>query len=98
MRHIAGMSDRRGFPHRLAGHCGSGALRDLLEFHRLDYGNGPLSEGFAFGLGGGAGFLYIETPGSPPPAYLVGRTADLECDIAQTLDFGLEIVETDDPA
>ena len=38
------------FPHQLAGHCGSGALRDLLEFHGLDFGRGPLSEGAAFGL------------------------------------------------
>lgn len=40
------------FPHRLAGHCGPGALRDLLEFHRLDFGDGPLSEGSAYGLTG----------------------------------------------
>lgn len=92
------MADRSAFPHRLAGHCGSGALRDLLELHGLDYGNGPLSEGFAFGLGGGAGFLYFEMPGTPTPAYVVGRTADLESDVACTLDMGLEIRDTDDPA
>jgi hypothetical protein len=86
------------FPHRLAGHCGSGALRDLLELHELDYGDGPLSEGFAFGLGGGVGFLYVELPGTPTPAYLVGRTADLETDVTRTLEIGLDIRETDDPA
>lgn len=84
------------FPHRRAGHCGSGALRDLLEHRGLDYGSGPLPEGVAFGLAGGLGFLYLELPDLDPPIYLVGRTADLERDIAANLGFGLEVVSTDD--
>lgn len=79
------------FPHQLAGHCGSGALRDLLEFHGLDFGRGPLSEGTAFGLAGGLGFLYLEIPGFTPPVYLVGRTADMERDVAEHLGIGLEV-------
>ncbi len=86
------------FPHRRAGHCGSGALRDLLEFHRLDYGNGPLSEGTVFGLAGGLGFFYVENTAFRPPFYLVGRTADLERDIATNLEMGLDVRETDDSA
>lgn len=86
------------FPHRLAGHCGSGALRDLLEFHGLDFGSGVLSEGMAFGLGGGLGFLYVEIPGSTSPVYLVGRTADMERDFAEHLGIGLEVRSTADPA
>lgn len=85
------------FPHHRAGHCGSGALRDLLEFHRLDYGAGPLSEGAVFGLAGGLGFLYLEMPEMKPPIYLVGRTADLERDVADHLGVGLSVRETDDP-
>ncbi len=85
------------FPHRKAGHCGSGALRDLLEHHRLDYGQGPLSEGAVFGLAGGLGFLYLELPAITPPFYLVGRTADLERDITGHLGLGLEIRDGDDP-
>lgn len=85
------------FPHRRAGHCGSGALRDLLEFHRLDYGAGPLTEGAAFGLAGGLGFLYLEIPELEPPIYLVGRTADLERDVAAHLGISLEVRETEDP-
>lgn len=85
------------FPHRRAGHCGSGALRDLLEFHQLDYGQGPLSEGAVFGLAAGLGFLYLEMPGAPQPVYLVGRTADLESDVAEHLHLGLEVRKTDDP-
>ncbi len=88
---------RDTYPHQLAGHCGSGSFRDLLQFHGLDYGNGPLSEGFAFGLGGGVGFLYVEVPGSPTPAYLVGRTGTLEEDLASVLGMGLTLRDTDDP-
>lgn len=79
-----------GFPHRRAGHCGSGALRDLLEYHRLDDGRGPLSEGAVFGLAGGLGFLFLELPAMSPPVYLVGRTADLERDVSDHLGIGLE--------
>lgn len=85
------------FPHQMAGHCGSGALRDLLEFNGLDYGQGPLSEGVAFGLGGGLGFLYMEVPDLRPPVYLVGRTADMERDFAAHLGIGLEVRATADP-
>lgn len=85
------------FPHRLAGHCGSGALRSLLEHRGLDLGAGPLSEGMVFGLGGGLGFLYAEVPGMRPPIYMVGRTAGMEEDISDHLGLGLELVETDDP-
>ncbi len=86
------------YPHRLAGHCGSGSLRDLLEFHGLDYGDGPLSEGACFGLAGGLGFLFVELPGITPPIYIVGRTGSMEEDVAAHLGVPLRIRETDDPA
>lgn len=86
------------FPHRLAGHCGSGALRDLLEHRGLDYGDGPLSEGAVFGLAGGLGCYYGEFPELTPPFYLVGRTGDLERDIAPNLGAALDVRATDDPA
>ncbi len=82
------------FPHRLAGHCGSGALRDLLEHRGLDFGDGPLSEGAVFGLAGGLGCFYIELG---ELMYLVGRTGELEHDIAPHLGATLEVRETDDP-
>lgn len=87
---------RERFPHRKAGHCGSGALRDLLELHGLDFGAGPLSEGTVFGLAGGLGFFFLEIPAMRPPLYLVGRTADLERDFATHLGIGLELRQTDD--
>ena len=85
------------FPHRRAGHCGSGALRDLLEFHGLSWTGGPFSEGMVFGLGAGLGFAYVELPEMDPPIYLVGRTAGLESDICEHLDIELDRRQTDDP-
>jgi hypothetical protein len=89
---------RESFAHTKAGHCGSGALRDLLAFHGLDFGAGPLSEGMVFGLAGGLGFLYLDVPQLRPPVYLVGRTGDMEEDIARHLGVPLDVRETDDPA
>ena len=43
------------FPHRRAGHCGSGALRDLLEFHGLSWTASRSPRGMVFGLGAGSG-------------------------------------------
>ncbi|MFY9488295.1 MAG: BtrH N-terminal domain-containing protein [Solirubrobacterales bacterium] len=85
------------FPHRRAGHCGSGALRDLLEHRGLDYGAGPLSEGTVFGLGGGLAFLYVEVRDMDPPLYLVGRPADMERNIAVHLGIDLTVRDADDP-
>jgi hypothetical protein len=89
--------DAPAFPHRRAGHCGSGALRDLLEHEGLDYGAGPLSEGAVFGFSGALGFLYVEVPQLRPPVYLVGRTAELERDLPLHLGGDVDISATDDP-
>jgi hypothetical protein len=88
--------DAPAFPHRRAGHCGSGALRDLLEHEGLDYGGGPLSEGAVFGFSGALGFLYVELPQMRPPVYLVGRTADLELDLARHLGGGVDVRDSED--
>src|SRR3954468_20751097 len=83
-------------PHRLAGHCGSGAFRDLLEFHGLSWDGEPLSEGMVFGLGGGLGCFYYELPEMDPPLYLVGRTGGLERGVCDHLTIGLDLRRTDD--
>lgn len=92
-----GATLRERFAHTKAGHCGSGSLRDVLAFRGLDFGAGPLSEGMAFGLGGGLGFLYSPVPDQPQKVYLVGRTWSLEADFARHLGFDLTLLETDDP-
>jgi hypothetical protein len=84
------------FPHRRAGHCGSGAYRDLLEFHGLSWSDEPLSEAMVFGLSGGLGCFFYELPDLDPPFYLVGRTGGLERDICEHLGIGLDVRRTDD--
>ena len=84
------------YPHREAGHCGSGALRDLLEWAGLGWEEAP-SEGLVFGLGGGLGFTYVRVPGVNPPIYLVGRSSDLEVDLLTRLGAEVDVRGTDDP-
>lgn len=84
------------YPHRSAGHCGSGALRDLLEWSRLGW-DGPPSEGLVFGLGGDLAFSYLCLPGLTPPIYLVGRGGDLEVDLLRRVGAQVELAQTDDP-
>lgn len=84
------------YPHREAGHCGSGALRDLLEWAGLGWDEVP-SEGLVFGMGGGLGFTYLRVPGLTPPIYLVGRSSDLEVGLLTRLGAEVDVRGTDDP-
>ena len=85
------------FPHRKAGHCGSGAFRDLLEFHGLSWTGEPLSEAMAFGLSGGLACFFYELPDMDPPLYLVGRNGALERSVCDHLGIDLDLRRTDDP-
>lgn len=85
-----------GYPQRLGGHCGSGAMRDLLTWAGLDWGR-PLSEGMVFGLGGSLAFTYLRVPGLSPPIYLVGRDADFEAHVCARLSVETSRNQTDDP-
>lgn len=84
------------YPHRRAGHCGSGALRDLTEWAGLGW-NGPPKEGLVFALGGALGMAYLRIPGMTPPIYLVGRGGNLELDVLRRLGASVEFKQTDDP-
>lgn len=90
------------FPHQLGGHCGSGALRDLLHWAGLSWdnlpGDGLPGEGLVFGLGGGLSFMYTRYAGLTPPMYLVGRNADMELDFCRRLNIETRRQQTDDPA
>jgi hypothetical protein len=81
----------------MAGHCGSGAFRDLLEFHGLSWFDEPMSEAMAFGLGGGLGCFFYELPEMDPPLYLVGRGGGLERGVCEHLEIDLDLRRTDDP-
>ncbi len=74
-----------------AGHCGSGAMRNLIEHYcGLD-----LDEAVVFGLGAGLDTVYFDFPGASPPFMLFGRGATMEADLAETL--GLDYRESAQP-
>lgn len=85
------------YPHELGGHCGSGALRDLIAWAGLGW-EGPPSEGLVFGLGGALAFMYLRVSALEPPVYLVGRDGEMELSFCHRL--GIEVAErhTDDAA
>jgi butirosin biosynthesis protein H-like/uncharacterized protein DUF4872 len=66
--------------HRPGRHCGSSAIRDLLEFHGLN-----LTEAFCFGLGAGLGITYVEIPGTDTPFIVHVRSMGFEETVFSTL-------------
>jgi len=83
------------YPHRMGGHCGSGALRDLLEWAGLGW-DGPPGEGLVLGLGGGLSFSYIRFPDARPPVYFVGRSGSMELDLCRRLGIETRRLHADD--
>jgi hypothetical protein len=83
------------FRHRVAAHASSGALRDLLEHHRLAYGPEPLSEGAVFGLSGALD-LRVRIAAAAGVLALDGRAPSLEPDLCRHLGLPAELVTTDD--
>lgn len=83
-------------PHAVAGHCGSGSLRDLLAWRGLSYDDEPMSEALAFALSGGLAFQYLRLEDDTPPIYLVGRTGDLEVTGCRRLGIDVQLRRTDD--
>lgn len=66
--------------HRPGKHCGSSAIRDLLEFHGLN-----LTEAFCFGLGAGLGITYLDLKQGPLPYIVHVRSMDFESKAFDTL-------------
>tara|TARA_R110001592_G_scaffold38609_1_gene127235 strand:+ start:75915 stop:76967 length:1053 start_codon:yes stop_codon:yes gene_type:complete len=79
------------YRNQTAGHCGSGAMRNLL-YH---YCGLDLPEAVVFGLGAGLDSVFFTIDGVEPPFMLFGRGASMEVDLAQTL--GLDYRETMQP-
>jgi hypothetical protein len=69
-----------------AGHCGSGAMRNLLHHYcGLD-----LEEGVVFGLGAGLDTVFFTYDNAQPPFMLFGRGSTMESDLAITLGLDYE--------
>jgi hypothetical protein len=83
------------YPHRRGGHCGSGAMRDLLEWAGLGW-DGPPDEGLVFALSGSLDLSYVRDTTLMPPVYLVGRGGDLETDLPRRLGARVSVHATDD--
>jgi len=79
-----------------AGHCGSGAMRNLI-YH---YCNLDLPEGVVFGLGAGIDTVYFAYEKAQPPFMFFGRGSSMETDVAHNLgiDYREQTVSDDDTA
>ncbi|HEU5360559.1 MAG TPA: BtrH N-terminal domain-containing protein [Candidatus Deferrimicrobiaceae bacterium] len=69
-----------GYVHRPGLHCGSSAMRNLLAFRGID-----LSEPMCFGLGSGAGFLYVPALPVSPGLAFHGRILEMERELCDAL-------------
>jgi len=76
----------QGYEHLPGHHCGSTALRNLLNFHGIQ-----ISEEMAFGLGAGACFYYVTIEGTSPTRWFNGRTARLEENFRDLTGAALEL-------
>jgi len=69
-----------------AGHCGSGAMRNLI-YHYCDL---DLEEGVVFGLGAGLDAVFFTYENADPPYMFFGRGMTMEADLARTLGLDYE--------
>ncbi len=81
-----------GFEHRPGHHCGSTALRNLLDFHGAE-----VSEELAFGLGAGACFFFVSGEGLSPSRFTNGRAGRLEEGFLELTAAPLRLRTEDDP-
>ncbi|MGI9591364.1 MAG: BtrH N-terminal domain-containing protein [Myxococcota bacterium] len=79
------------YPNHPGEHCGSVAMRSLLEH----YCGLELPEAVVFGLGAGLETAYLPMPGMEPEAMVFGRTTTMESDLAACL--GLDYEERLEP-
>ncbi len=83
--------------HRVAEHAASGALRDLLEHHRLSYSPEPLSEGAIFGFSGALDLRVRIADAAVPTIDLDGRAPSLESELCAHLGIPARWHTTSDP-
>ncbi|MCA9774397.1 MAG: BtrH N-terminal domain-containing protein [Myxococcales bacterium] len=81
-----------GFVHTPGQHCGSTALADVANFY-----GAALSESMCFGLGAGAGFIYVELEGRSPSRMVLTRGMTVEASMFANLGLPFAWRTTDDP-
>lgn len=80
--------------HHVTGHhCGSTAMGNLLRWRGVQ-----MSEPMVLGLGSGLAFVYLRGEGLNPTRAIMGRTWNLEENVANALGMRLEEQTTDDAA
>ena len=81
-----------GYRHLPGNHCGSTALRNLLDHNGIE-----LSEEMAFGLGAGACFYDLVLEDASPTRWFNGRTAQLEQSFLELSGAPLDLQTFEDP-
>lgn len=71
--------------HAIGRHCGSSAIRDLLEFNGLN-----ISEAMCFGLGSGLGVTYLEMADAPVPFLVHVRSLGFEARVFESIGIPFE--------
>ncbi|MGH2952478.1 MAG: BtrH N-terminal domain-containing protein [Solirubrobacterales bacterium] len=82
-----------GYRHLPGNHCGSTALRNLLDFHGVE-----ISEEMALGLGAGVCFYYVALDGQTPSRFTNGRVSRLEEQFVELTGLPLRLETHHDPA
>ncbi|WP_298066881.1 BtrH N-terminal domain-containing protein [uncultured Acinetobacter sp.] len=79
-------------PHIAGRHCGSSAIRDLVDFHGI-----TLSEAMCFGLGSGLGITYLELPNTQTPFIVHVRSMGYEAEFFARIGVPFAWTEFDTP-
>jgi hypothetical protein len=86
-------SVRLNVVHHPGRHCASTGIRDLVNFHGIDF-----SEAMCFGIGAGLGLWYLDFEGLPVSRMMHVRSMDFEAQFFSRMGMAFEWEQRDDPA
>lgn len=86
-------SVRLNVVHHPGRHCASTGIRDLVNFHGIDF-----SEAMCFGIGAGLGLWYLDFEGLPVSRMMHVRSMDFEAQFFSRMGMAFEWEQTNDPA
>lgn len=79
--------------HRPGNHCASTGLRNMVNYHGLDW-----SEAMCFGIGAGLGIWHLDLPNQSPSRIIHVRSADIESQFFRRVGLPFEWQQYPDPA